>query len=92
MNELEVFAERPASSIIHCTTQCGYQLLHDNDSNDINSFSDYLRVVFMFVLRLFACIIPKTTAANELWCDVCRESDAACAWGTPAGMGPGDVT
>lgn len=51
----------------------------------------YLRVAFILVLRLLACIMPNTTAANELWCDVWRCSDCNCACGIPACMGPGDV-
>lgn len=42
-----------------------------------------LRVVFIFALRFVACIIPKTTAANELWCDVWRFSDGEWSDGTP---------
>lgn len=32
------------------------------------------------------CIIPRTTAAKELWCDDCLCKDGDCASGTPAGI------
>lgn len=58
---------------------------YDKDQKSSNS-----RVAFKLV-RLDACIMPKTTAASELCCDVCRCSASIWAWGTPAGIWLGTI-
>lgn len=55
---------------------------------DYGKFEWYSRVVFTLVVLFDACIIPYTTAANEVWWDTWRCIDGEVACGAPACIGP----